>query len=92
MPWIPAHVTSVRVRPCSFEVGECVCASHFSRVQFFATLWTAARQVPLSVHWILQARTLEWVAPGIKPASPALKADSLPLSYWGSPSEVGDSV
>ena len=40
-----------------------------------------------SVHGILQARILEWVAipffrgssrPGIKPGSPALQADSLP--------------
>ena len=45
-----------------------------------------------SVHGILQARILEWVAvpfsrdlpdPGIKPASPALQVDSLPLSHWG---------
>ena len=50
-----------------------------------------------SVHGILQARILEWVAmpssgdlpnPGIKPGSPlapALQADSLPLSHQGSP-------
>ena len=50
-----------------------------------------------SVHGILQARTLEWVAmpssgdlpnPGIEPASPvapALQADSLLLSHQGSP-------
>ena len=46
-----------------------------------------------SVHGILQARILEWVAmpasnPGIKPMSPAapvLQADSLPLSHQGSP-------
>ena len=43
-----------------------------------------------SVHGILQARILEWVAmpsskdlpdPGIKPASPTLQADALPLSH-----------
>ena len=48
-----------------------------------------------SVHEILQARILEWVAisapgdlsdSGAEPASPALQADSLPLSHWGSPS------
>ena len=48
-----------------------------------------------SVHGILQARILEWVAisspggpphPRIKPASPAWQADSLPLSHLGSPS------
>ena len=35
--------------------------SHFSRVQFFATLWTITFQAPLSLR-ILQARILEWVA------------------------------
>ena len=34
---------------------------HFSGVQLFATLWTVARQAPLS-RGILQARILEWVA------------------------------
>ena len=47
-----------------------------------------------SVHGILQARILEWVGilfsrdlpdSGSKPRSPALQADSLPLSYQGSP-------
>ena len=43
--------------------GGCVCVlSHFSRVWLCATLWTVAWQVPLAVHGILQARTLEWVA------------------------------
>ena len=53
-----------------------------------------------SVQGILQARILEWVAfpppgdlpdPGIKPASPlapALQADSLLLSHWGSPTLI----
>ena len=48
-----------------------------------------------SVHKILQARILEWVAilfssglpgPGIKPRPPALQADSLPSEPQGSPS------
>ena len=48
-----------------------------------------------SVHGILQARILEWVAipfspenlpnPGIKPESPALQADSLPSEPPGKP-------
>ena len=47
-----------------------------------------------SVHRVFQARMLEWVAissstdlpdPGIEPTSPALQADSLPLSHLGSP-------
>ena len=48
----------------------------------------------LSVHRILQARTLEWVAipfsgdlpdPGIEPQSPALQADSLPYESQEKP-------
>ena len=37
------------------------CSNHFS---LFATLWTVARQVPpvSSVHGILQARILDWIA------------------------------
>ena len=35
--------------------------SCFSCVQLFATLWTIAHQIPLSVG-ILQVRILEWVA------------------------------
>ena len=47
-----------------------------------------------SIHGILQARILEWVAipfsrglpdPAMELASPALQADSLPLSHLGSP-------
>ena len=48
-----------------------------------------------SVLGILQARILEWVGhallqgnlpnPGIQPTSPALQADSLQPSHWGSP-------
>ena len=34
---------------------------HFSHVQLFVTLWTIARQAPLSMK-ILQSRILEWVA------------------------------
>ena len=49
-----------------------------------------------SVHGILQARVLEWVAiafsgglpdPGIEPRSPALKADTLTSEPPGKPSE-----
>ena len=46
-----------------------------------------------TVHGILQARILEWVAflfsrdPGIKPRSPTLQADSLPSEPQGKPSK-----
>ena len=50
-----------------------------------------------SVHGILQARILEWVAipspgdlpdPGIEPWSPALQADSLPSELPGKSQEM----
>ena len=45
-----------------------------------------------SVHGILQARILEWVAisssRGIKPRSPALQADSLPAEPLRKPIEL----
>ena len=68
-----------------------------SHVQLFETpLTIACRLSGSSVHRILQARTLEWVAcpspgdlpnAGIKPRSPTLQADSLPPEpsgniYW----------
>ena len=51
-----------------------------------------------TVHGILQARTLEWVAnfswqylpnPGIEPRSPALQADSLPAEPQGELKNTG---
>ena len=52
-----------------------------------------------SVHGILQARILEWVAisfsrgslpdPGIEPRSPALQADTLTSEPPGKPKEIG---
>ena len=51
-----------------------------------------------SVHGILQARVLEWVAlpfsrdlpnPGVEPKSPTLQADSLPAEPAGKPSIDG---
>jgi len=36
--------------------------SHFSHVQLFATLWTDCSPPGSSVHGILQAQILEWVA------------------------------
>ena len=51
-----------------------------------------------TVHGILQARLLEWVAfpfsrdlpnPGIKPMSPTLQVDSLPAEPQGKPKNTG---
>ena len=54
-----------------------------------------------SVHRILQARILEWVAfpfsgdfpnPWIKPRSPALQLDSLPAEPQGKPENTGQNT
>ena len=73
--------------------------SCFSRARLFATPWTTARQSSLSVGF---SRQEYWSGlpspppedlpnPRIEPvssASPALQADSLPLSHQGSPLTV----
>ena len=77
----------------STDVITCMF-SHFSRVRPFETLWTVARQAPLSMgcprqeHW----RGLpcpppgDLPNPGIEPLSPALQVDSLSLNHWEKPS------
>ena len=56
------------------------------------TPWTLCNLPDFSVHGVLQARILEWVAisfsgdlpsPGIEPRSPALQAVSLPTELEG---------
>ena len=65
----------------------------FSPVRLFATPWTVAHQAPLSMGFSRQEYRSglpcpppgDLPDPGIKPmspASPALKADSLPLSPY----------
>ena len=59
-----------------------------------ATPWTVALQVPLSMgfprqeYWsgVSLPSPVDLPDPGIKPTSPALQADSLPLSHQESPS------
>ena len=71
----------------------CAYAQLLSCVQLFVTPMDYSLPIS-SVHGIFQARILEWVAisysressyPVFEPTSPALQADSLPLSHWGSP-------
>ena len=73
--------------------------SHFSYLQLFGTLWTIARQAPLSMGFFRQEYWSELSCPlpgdlpdpGVKPLSPmapALQADSLPLSHWGNPVSI----
>ena len=65
-----------------------------SCVQLFVTPWTVALQAPLSMGF---SRQEYWSGlpfpspavlhdPGIKPRSPTMEVDSLPLSHLGSPS------
>ena len=64
----------------------------FSRIRLFMTLWTVSCQAPLSMgfsrqeYWMGLPCTLprNIPDPGIEFAFPALQADSLPLSHWGS--------
>ena len=67
--------------------------SCISCVQLFESLWTVAHQALLSMGFSRQGY---WSGlpclspgilpnPGIKPAAPALQAESLPLSHQGSP-------
>ena len=67
--------------------------SHFSHVLLFVIPWTVAHQAPLSMRFFRQEYESELPFPppserpnpGIElesPVSPALQADSLPLSHW----------
>ena len=73
----------------------CLLAQSLSCARLFATLWTVARQAPLSMGLSRQecwsglpfSPPGDLPDPGVKPASPvspALQADSLPLSHLGS--------
>ena len=67
-------------------------AQSLSPICLSATLWTKAHQSPLSMGlpWQQYWNGLPFPPPGdhpdpgIEPVSPALQADSLPLSHWGS--------
>ena len=78
---------------CSLELPVCVCVCV---AQLCPTVCNPMDcSLPgSSVHGILQARILEWIAVpfsrgssdlGIEPGPPALQADSLPLSHQRSP-------
>ena len=64
-----------------------------SRVQLFPILWTVVHWAPLSLGFPRQEYWSGLPCPppgdlsdlGIKPTSPSLKVDSLPLSHPGSP-------
>ena len=75
---------------------EACAILYFSRVWLFVTLWTVARQAPLSME---SSRQEYWGGlsfpspgdlhdPGIKPTSPTLQADSLLPEPPGKPLKV----
>ena len=76
------------VEDCEFEMGLSDCTGFGAMEEHLMTVGNPMDcSLPgFSVHGILQARILEWVAisfsrdlpdPGIKPRSPALQADAL---------------
>ena len=89
------HTVPTSLRP-DFAYSLLCMLSHVSRVQLFATLWTVARQAPLSMGFCRQEywSGLPFSSPGdlpapriepTSPAAPALQVDSLPLSHRASP-------
>ena len=79
------------VSVCELFVCVCVCVCVLNCVQLFATPWTVACQAPLSMGF---PRQEYWSGlrfppprdlpnPGNELKSPALQADSLPLSHQG---------
>ena len=68
------------------------------KVKVTQSCLTLCHPMDYTVHGILQARILEWVAffsagdlpnPGIEPRSPSLQADSLPAEPPGKPKNTG---
>ena len=71
------------------------------KVKVAQSCLTLRNPMDYTVHAILQARILEWVAfpfsrgssqPGIKSRSPALQADSLPAEPKGKASDLNASI
>ena len=91
--------SSGRILGCQFFVLVLVSISH-SVMSDSATPWAVAHQAPLSMRSFRQEY---WSGlpfpspgdlpnPGIEPRSPGLQADSLPLSYQGSHSILGQML
>ena len=81
------------LRSCSVSTEKTACLVAQPCPNWFAILWTVTHQAPLSMGF---PRKESWNVlpypspgdlpdPGIKPGSPALQADSYPLSHQGSP-------
>ena len=71
-----------------------------SHAQLFATLWTVALQAPLTMGFARQEYWSELPFPsagdlpstGIKPGSPVLQADCLPIEPPGRPFEASGAA
>ena len=89
-------ILSEWVNPVTTTICVCVCAQLLTHVGLFVTPWTVALQTSLSLKFPRQAywSGLPFPSPGdlpdpgiesMSPVSPALQADSLPLSHPRSP-------
>ena len=97
-PGIRCHRPRRRAEKVRLREPECSAALNcFSRVQLYATLWTVARQAPLSMkvsrqeHWsgLPCSSPGDLSNPGLKPSSPALQVDSLPSEPPGKLKNTG---
>ena len=97
--WWNTGINNCLKRPhiCSNHSEISCCAELLSHVQLFATPWTVALQVPLSMGF---SRQEYWSGlpcpslgdlpnPGIEPQSPTLQVDSLPSEPPGKPKNTG---
>ena len=89
------HVVKAMVFPKVMYICECVCVCVCVKVAQLCP--TLCDPMDCTVHGILKARILEWVAfpfsrgssqPGIKPRSSALQVDSSPAEPQGKPTDV----
>ena len=91
--YLPKSEHSLKGYHCSYY-HECLHTQSLSHVCLFATLWTVAHQIPLSMRFFKQAywSGLPFPPPGYlpypgielkSPASPALQAGSLPAEPLG---------
>ena len=75
------------------EEMECMCAKSLQSCLTLLSLWTVARQAPLSMGFSRQEywSGLPIPSPGDLP-NPGIKPDSLPLSHQGSPQGDGEEL
>ena len=86
-------IESPEINPCTYGYLVFDKVKWLSRVQLFATPWTAASQAPPSMGFARQEywSGLPFPSPGnlpdsgIEPGSPAMQADSLPAGPPGKP-------